>query len=399
MKKIKKMMKKYLPWNLRLALEKELDKSRQSRYLIPFDRWAEENLFYIEEIRSSLEKVIAISNQADLRAFRTEFEIKFTQTYKAPAALGVGSGTAALVFSLLALGVGRGDEVIVPAHTYISTVLAVLDSGATPVLVDVKEDLTMDPAAVETKITSKTKAIIPVHIYGYPADMSSLCRLAGRYHLGIVEDACQAHATEINGRLAGSFGDFGCFSFHWSKQVGGPGDGGMLVCRRKKDAMRAACWREPLCKDSQVCRSHRTPSRLAPLLIPFLSARLNHLSQDRLKREKLAEEYDAGLKSIKQIFLPARPASKDKHGWRNYTIRVKKREALQKYLRKKGIETKVLYPELLHLRPELEKFCYKLGDFPVYEAAQKEILSLPFSQALEEKDKMAIIEAIKSFYK
>jgi len=383
---------------VRLAFKKEVGRRKQAQYVIPFDLMAEENLSYADEIQSSLGQVVALSNQSDFQVFRAEFEMRFAQMYKAPVALGVGSGTAALVFSLLALDIGKGDEVVVPVHTYISTILAIMDTGATPVLVDVKDDLTIDPASAEAKITLKTKAILPVHIYGYPADMNSMMKLAGKYRLGVVEDACQGHATQINGRPAGSLGDFGCFSFHWSKQVGAPGDGGMVICRRQKDAERIARLREPVYMDPQVCRSHRTPSRLSPILIPFLSAKLNHLSQDRLKREKLADWYDSELGRIKQIRLLPRPVSGNKHGWRNYTIRVKERGDLQNYLKKKGIETRVFYPDPLHLRPELNGLKHKPGDFPVYEAAQNEFLSLPFSQVLGQEERESVVRAIGSFY-
>ncbi len=304
------------------------------------------------------------------------FEAAFSSYLNVAECVAVNSGTAALQLALEALNIGPGDEAITVPNTFIATAEAISAVGARPVFVDVDPvSYTMDPAKAERAVTARTRALLPVHLYGQPADMDPLLAVARRCKLALVEDACQAHGAEYKGRKAGSLGTAGCFSFYPSKNLGGCGEGGAVVTNDLQLAERVRLLRN---HGSVSKYEHRFPGynfRMEGLQGAFLAVKLKHLDEWNERRRKLAKHYERLLSGSEVVTPVEMPYAE--HVFHLYVIQADDREALRRQLADEGIETGVHYPIPLHLQEAYGSLGYRQGDFPVCERLAQRILSLP----------------------
>ncbi len=304
------------------------------------------------------------------------FEEEFARYIGTRHAVGVGSGLAALELALRAYGIGPGDEVIVPANTFIATVLAVSAVGARPVLVDVDPaTYNLDPAALAAAITPRTRAILPVHLYGQPADLEPILAIAERHHLVVIEDAAQAHGATYAGRRVGAWGHAAAFSFYPAKNLGAYGDAGMVVT---SDAGMAEKIRQLRNYGQRVKYEHvvaGTNSRLDTLQAAVLRVKLRHLDEWNAARREHAAAYRVLLADL-PVELPA-AAEKVVHVYHLYVIQLGNREQVQEALRAHGVSTGIHYPIPIHLQQACAHLGYRRGNFPVTERAAARILSLP----------------------
>jgi len=327
-------------------------------------------------------------------------EKEFASYCASSRAVGVSSGTDAIRLSLEALSIGRGDEVITAVNTAIPTAMAIAASGARPRFVDVREDtFNMDASGLEGAITKKTKAVIPVHLYGNPCEMEGILKIAGRHKLFVIEDACQAHGASYKGRRAGTFGALGAFSFYPTKNLGCYGDGGMVITNSRKLAGKIKRLRNYGQRTRYKCETHGINSRLDEIQAAALRVKLKHLEGFNAGRIRIAGLYGKYLSGIEEITLPSR-AKGAKHVFHLYVIKCKgARRGLRQYLAKKGIETEMHYPVPLHLQEAFKGLGYGKGDFPRAEKLAKQILSLPIFPGLEKREVRRICDTIKDFYR
>lgn len=324
-----------------------------------------------------------------------DFERTFSRYIGTEYALGVNSGTDALFFGLLSLGVGPGDEVIVPVFTYIASAFAVSYAGAKPVFVDIDEDTyNLDPLKIEKAITRKTKAIMPVHLYGQAADMGPILRLAKQHRLKVIEDAAQAHGTEYKGKKVGTFGHVSGFSFYPTKNLGGFGDGGMIVTNEKILFDKLVKLRDYGRRSKYEHLSLGYNSRLDSLQAIFLKEKLKRLDAWNKKRVAAAHYYKKLLKSSPDIILPCE-AQYGKHIYHIFAIRVMHRDKVLEGLNKAGISASVYYPIPLHLQPVYKYLGYKEGDFPVAERACKEVIALPIYPHIKKGQIEYVVKTLK----
>jgi dTDP-4-amino-4,6-dideoxygalactose transaminase len=313
-----------------------------------------------------------------------KLEEEFAAYCGARYAVGVDSGLSALELSLRALGIGSGDEVIVPAHTFTATAAAVTFAGATPVFVDVDpQTWGIDPARIESAITSRTKAILPVHLYGLPADMNMILGLAEKYHLMVVEDACQAHGAKYRGLTAGNLGNAAGFSFYPTKNLGACGDGGMVTTNDAGVAETVRALRNCGQRAKNIHELEPFNHRLDNLQAAILRVKLPYLDKWIESRRKLAALYNR-LLSGANILLPVEPPGYH-HVYHLYVIRSQNRDALQARLKERGIGTAVHYPTPVHLQPFYAGHGFTRGQFPIAEKICNEILSLPLYPELTEE--------------
>ena len=304
------------------------------------------------------------------------FETDFAAYCHTTEAVGVNSGTSALHLALLAAGVGPGDEVITVPYTFVATVAAIEYSGATPVFVDVEPDYwTMDPAQIERAITPKTKAIVPVHLYGQPADMDPILEIARRRNLKVIEDACQSHGSEYKGRRCGSMGDLGCFSFYPGKNLGAYGEGGAVVT---SDAALARRVRLLRAWGEEVRYEHKYRAfnyRMDGVQGAVLGVKLRYLEAWTEARRSHAAEYARQLPGTPAVTPVERPGTR--HVYHVYVVRLPQRDGWRARLGEAGVQTGVHYPIPVHLQPAYRDLGHTVGDFPVSERAAAEVLSLP----------------------
>lgn len=326
-----------------------------------------------------------------------ELEEEFAAYCGSKYAIGVGSGTEAIQFALLACGVEPGDEVITSPHTFFATAEAIACIGARPVFVDIDPvTYNLDPSQAEKKITRKTKAIIPVHMYGQMADMEPIMDIAARNGLHVVEDSCQAHGALYKGKKAGSVGSAGCFSFYFTKNLGCYGEGGMVITNDERIAEQARLYRNHGHKSKYEHSVIGYNGRLDEIQAAILRIRLRRLDEyNRLRREKAAL-YDSMLKDL-PLVLPAEAPGR-MHVYHLYVIRSQKRESLLEYLNKNGIGTGIHYKNPIHLQEAVSGLGYRKGDFPKVEKACDEILSLPIYPELSGQDQSFVSEKIRDFY-
>ncbi len=325
------------------------------------------------------------------------FEREFAEFCGAKHAVGVASGLDALRLALTGLGLKRGDEVILPANTFIATALAVTGAGATPVLVDVDPvRYTIDPAKASAAVTKKTKAIIPVHLYGQPAEMAPLRALAAKKRLLLVEDACQAHGALLGEGRCGALGDAGCFSFYPSKNLGALGDGGMVVTDRDDLAGNLRLVRNygQSGKNRHVIKGIN--SRLDAFQAAVLRVKLRHLAKWNESRRRQAARYAEGLAGL-PLVTPAEAAGST-HVYQLYVIRAERRDALMRHLADLGVACGIHYPTPIHLQEAFADLGLGPGSFPVAERLAGEILSLPMYPELASSDVDRICDAITGFY-
>lgn len=324
------------------------------------------------------------------------FENEFARYIGGRFAIGVGSGTEALHIALKACGIGKGDEVITVSHTAVATVVAIELCGASPVLVDIEPDFfTLNPAKLKKAISKKTKAIIPVHLYGQPADMSPILKIAQRYGIKVIEDCAQAHGAIYKGKRVGSLGDIACFSFYPTKNLGAIGDGGMIVSNNHKLANQSRLFREYGWQERCVSLIPGLNSRLDELQAAILRVKLKHLDRDNKARIKLASSYDKDLGET-DLVLPAKRKNTT-HVYHLYVVRAKERNKLKTFLYKKGIQTLVHYPVPIHLQPAYQGIKIK-GGLSETERLADRALSLPMYPGLSESELQTVISAIQSFY-
>lgn len=324
----------------------------------------------------------------------SRFEEAFAHYCDVQYAVGVGSGTAALELTLRAMGVGPNHEVITTPFTFIATAEAISQVGAKPVFADIDpHTYNLDPAAVQAALTARTKAIIPVHLYGQPADMNALLALARCHDLIVIEDAAQAHGADHGGRRVGSLGDAACFSFYPGKNLGCYGDGGAVVTGNGNLANRIAKLRDHGRSSKYVHDELGFGHRLDGLQAAILEAKLPHLDAANQARRRLARRYDALLADT-DLALPYEP--EHVHGvFHLYVVRTPKRDEVLRRLRVHGIGAGVHYPLPLHLQPAYASLGLDPGSFPVAEAAAREVLSLPLYPEMSEAQQDRVVAALK----
>ncbi len=326
----------------------------------------------------------------------SEFEKNFAAFCRAEHCVGMDSGTAALHLALLLCNVKPGDEVITTTHTFIATAEVISLVGAKPVFVDIDpRTYNIDPAKIQAAITARTRAIIPVHLYGQPAEMDPILDLARRHNLRVIEDAAQAHGAEYRGRRAGTMGDVACFSFYPGKNLGAYGDAGALVTNNAEFAARARMLRDHGRREKYTHQVVGYGYRLDALQAAILGAKLPHLDAWNARRRAIADRYTE-LFTNTEIVTPFVPAHITPV-YHIYCIRHKNRAGLQAHLKARGIETGIHYPVPLHLQPVYADLGYRVGDFPHTEQAANEILSLPMYPELTDAQIEIIADAVKAY--
>jgi len=322
------------------------------------------------------------------------FEKEFAQYLGAGFAVGCGSGTDALVLALKALDIGSGDEVIVPSHTAVPTVAAVVMAGATPVYVDIEPDYyTMDPSRVEAACSARTRAIIAVHLYGQAAATDDLIHIAEVRGLRVIEDCAQATGAEWRGRKLGTMGDIGCFSFFPTKNLGAIGDGGALVCNDESLAVRLRRLRQYGWDDQRISREPGINSRLDELQAAILRIKLHHLTADNNQRRLLAKNYSDALRDYPLEI----PAERDGalHVYHLYVVQMRERRALIEHLKDAAIYAGIHYPVPVH-----RMAAYSQGDIslPITDCAVDSVLTLPLFPGMDQEDQAHVISAIGAYF-
>lgn len=325
----------------------------------------------------------------------TAFEREFAAYCGVSHAVGVGSGTEALHLALVACGVGAGDEVITVSHTAVATVAAIELTGARPVLVDVDPArFTLDPVHLEAALTPRTKAIIPVHLYGCPADLAPILETARQRQLWVIEDCAQAHGARYRGRPVGSWGHIAAFSFYPTKNLGAYGDGGAIVTADAALAEQASLLREYGWAERYVSHIKGWNSRLDEIQAAILRVKLRHLEAWNARRRDLARLYAAELAGLADVLLPFEPED-TQHVYHLYVIRTPHRDALRAFLHERGIGTLMHYPVPVHRQPAYADLSCSL---PVTEQLTAEIVSLPMYPELSEDDVHVVCAAIRAFF-
>ena len=323
--------------------------------------------------------------EAALRALRSgwyilgreleNFEKEFADYCGAKFCVGLNSGLDALTLSVRALNIGEGDEVIVPANTYIATVLAITENRATPIFVEPDEFYNLDSSKIESVVTSKTKAIMVVHLYGQAADMKNICEIAEKYNLKIIEDCAQSHGAKFDEKMTGTFGAAGCFSFYPTKNLGAFGDSGAVVTNDEELANKIKMLRNYGSEIKYHNKLEGVNSRLDEIQAALLRVKLKHLNELTDERERIAERYLTGIKNPNIILPTIREGSN--HVWHQFVVRCDNRDRFKNYLEQKNIKTVIHYPIPPHLAECYKRLGFKRGDFPLTEKFSDEVLSLP----------------------
>lgn len=329
------------------------------------------------------------------------FEAAFSTFQGCQYGIGVSSGTDALILALKAMGIGAGDEVIVPSMTFIATAEAVAWVGAKPVIVDVSpQTLLLTPELAEVAITQKTRAIIPVHLHGYPVELDGFLKLAQRYNIEILEDCAQAHGAKEQSYPVGSRTLGGCFSFFPGKNLGALGDGGMVVTNHEAFAQQVRSLSNHGRKEKYVSDQLGCNARLDELQAAFLNVKLPYLEKWNQQRRDLAKQYHQALAGLPLKMSPFGQAE-DLPVFHIYAVRCESktvRSQLAQYLKQQNIETGIHYPVPLHLQPSFQDLGYQAGDFPVSEAAANGLLSLPLYPGMTAAQQDAVVGHIRAFF-
>ena len=323
------------------------------------------------------------------------FEAQFAQYLGAKHCVGLNSGLDALILAVRALGLGPGDEVIVPSNTYIASVLGVTENGATPVFVEPDTFFCLDAEKVEAAITSRTKAILPVHLYGQACDMETICAIAKRHGLYVIEDCAQSHGAKLNGKLTGTFGTIGCFSFYPTKPLGALGDSGAVVTDDPVLADRLRKLRNYGSGVKYVNELEGVNSRLDELQAAALQVGLKHLEEGNACRNQVAERYLAGIRNP-LVTLPKTRTGAN-HVYHIFGVLCPQRDALQAHLAEQGVKALIHYPIPPHLQQCYARLGHSRGEFPVSERFADEELSLPIYVGMPEEDVDQVIAAVNSF--
>ncbi|SFV13531.1 DegT/DnrJ/EryC1/StrS family aminotransferase [Pseudoduganella namucuonensis] len=362
---------------------------------VPFLDLKAINLSQADELQAAFKRVLE-SGWYILGGATAAFETEFAAYSGSKHGIGVANGLDAIFLILKGYGIGPGDEVIVPSNTFVATWLAVSHCGATPVPVEpVEATYNIDPALIEAAITPRTRAIIPVHLYGQPADMDAINAIAGRHGLKVIEDSAQAHGSTCRGKVAGSLGDAAAFSFYPGKNLGALGDGGAVTTSDDQLADVIRTYRNYGSKVKYHNEVAGYNSRLDELQAALLSVKLKTLDQGNAQRRAIAAVYDQRLAGIPGLVLPVVPEWADPV-WHLYVIRHPQRDALAKKLADQGIGTIVHYPIPPHLQPAYAHMGYKEGDFPISEAIHREVLSLPISPVMTLEQAEEVARAVRA---
>tara|TARA_B100000767_G_C19772791_1_gene540969 strand:+ start:1205 stop:2314 length:1110 start_codon:yes stop_codon:yes gene_type:complete len=325
------------------------------------------------------------------------FEKKFAKLIGTKYAVGVNSGTDAIKLSLKTIGIKPGDEVITAANTFVATVGAICELGAIPIFVDCDDSFCMDTSLVEKKITKKTKAIVPVHFTGYMTDMIKLNKIAKKYNIPVVEDACQSILASINKKNSGTWSDFGAFSLHPLKNINVWSDGGVIVTNSKKYYNHLRLLRNHGLVDRDnvaICGYNSRLDTFQAVVGNWLIPSAKKIANQRIKN---ANYYDQNLKNINEISIPPR-IKNFKIVYHLYIIFAENRDELLEYCLKKGIEAKVHYPIPMYRQPAMKFLKHKKSDFPVSESHAKSIISFPCDQHLSKKEQDFVISTVRNFY-
>lgn len=348
------------------------------------------------EVMSAIEEVLN-DMQLFLGPHCHKLEREFAAFCNTEFAIGVGSGTEALQFSLLACGVKNGDEVITSPHSFFATAEAIAAIGAKPVFADIDPiTYTLDPEKLEQKITGKTRAIIPVHLYGQMSDMHPIAEIAERHGIHVIEDACQAHGALYKGRKSGSMGDAGCFSFYFTKNMGAYGEGGMVVTNSPEIAENIRLFRNHGHKAKFEHAVFAYNGRLDEVQAAILRIKLKYLDENNTKRRMIAERYHDLL--IDTPLIHPGEAPHRKHVYHLYVVRSRERDKLREFLARKGVGTGIHYKTPIHLQEAARGLGYKRGDFPETESACEEILSLPIYPELDQESQEYVAGSIREFF-
>lgn len=325
------------------------------------------------------------------------FESEFAAYCGVKHCVGVGNGLEALHLIIRAYGIGPGDEVIVPANTYIATWLAISYAGAIPVPIEPNaRTFNLDPNLVEAAVTPMTRAILPVHLYGQPAEMTPIMQIARRHDLKVIEDAAQAHGATCRGRSAGALGDAAGWSFYPGKNLGALGDAGAITTDDDDLADRVRVLRNYGSRTKYYNELKGYNSRLDPLQAAFLRVKLTHLTEWNTRRKRAVAEYMEGLEGVKDLTLPFVPDSMDP-SWHLFVVCHPRRDELQRHLNQLGIGTLIHYPVPPHLAEAYAERGGKEGDFPITERLARTALSLPVGPHLKPEQVRSVIEAVRSF--
>lgn len=365
---------------------------------VPFLDLKAINLRKSAEFQAALDRVLD-SGWLILGQEVANFERAFAAYCESEHCIGVGNGLDALHLVLKAWGIGPGDEVLVPSNTYIATWLAVTYTGARPVPVEpVEATFNIDPAHIEAAITPRTKAVIAVHLYGQMADMAAISAVARKHGLKVLEDAAQSHGARWNGSAAGTLSDAVAYSFYPGKNLGALGDGGAVTTNDAAIAEQVMMLRNYGSREKYRNELTGYNSRLDELQAAFLSAKLPQLDADNARRAAIAVRYSAGLVNIPDLGLPMVPDAADPV-WHLYVVRTPGRDALQAFLRDRGIATLIHYPIPPHIQACYADLGYGEGSFPISEAMHREVLSLPIGPTMTDDAVDLTIEAVTEFYR
>jgi len=365
-------------------------------YKVPFVNPARNYQMIKDEIDAAYFDVMSKGDLID-RDHLKSFEENLAKFVGTQYAVGLNSGYDALHMSLRAIGIGSGDEVIVPAHTFVATCSAVVNAGAMPVLVDVAKDFNIDVDRIEEIISSKTKAIIPVHLNGYMANMPRIMEIAYKYNLAVIEDACQSLGSSIDGRKAGSWGLTGCWSFYPFKILGGYGDGGAITTNDSDVALFARRMRfNGEERETGEYHGHGFTCLLDNLQAAFLDIKLRHLPSWIRRRKQIAERYRKAFSEIPDLLLPHYNDPGFDHVYQNYVVRSKQGDSFSDYLKKNGVEVLIQFRKPYYKHENL-----KLKDrgFPETEALSREVCSLPMNVEIDDEQVEYVIKTVRSFYK
>ncbi len=364
---------------------------------IPYINLSQQHDAIKDKLMTAVEKVIG-HGQFVLGPEVEEFESRFALFCGTKYAVGVGNGTDALIMALKAAGIGPGDEVISVANTFISTISSIALVGAKPVLVDVRDDYNIDPDLIEKAITKRTKAILPVHLTGRPADMDPIMGIAKKHGLKVIEDCAQAVGAEYKGKKVGTFGDIGVFSLHPLKTLNACGDGGVAVTNDKEIQEMLATYRDNGMKNRGEYVVWSSNSRLDTIQAAMLLVKLDHFEKWTEKRIANAKFYQKAFSHLNVVRFPVEHPY-EKSVYHTFVIQADRRDALSSFLAEKGIGTKIHYPIPVHLQPAARQLGYKKGDLPRTEQQSQNILSLPVYPELNQENLGYIVQSIEEFYK
>ena len=363
---------------------------------IPYVNLAQQHRPLRQELLNAVARVVD-SGQFILGPETDLFEKEFAALCAARHAVGVNSGTDALVLALKCFGIGAGDEVITAPNSYLASASCIALAGATPKFADVREDMNLDPEAVSRAITPRTRAIIPVHLTGKPAPMKELMAIARQHKLEIIEDAAQAVGAKLNGKPVGTFGRIGCFSLHPLKNLNACGDGGMMVTNDDQINQRMRLLRNHGQPSREECTEFSLVSRLDSIQAAILRVKLPRLSEINVRRRALAEQYRRRLANCAALRCPT-DGPGEECVYHTFIVQADKRDALRAHLEARGIGTAIHYPVPTHLMQVGRRLGHREGDFPVTERLAARILSLPIYPELTQAQVDEVADAILAFY-